>query len=205
MGGGGGGSDDGIAYQRQQEKQRQKRIREGMTKIDEVFGKFNDDFYDQRNKAYTDFATPQLEDQYSTQRDGLTFALARGGNLASSLSADKRSDLAKDFSLQKQNVLDQGLDYANQGRADVQQQKTSLVSLLQASADPDAAANLAQSQAINLSQRPAFSSLGQVLQNAAAGIGSYVDGRNTQNMINQVNQQYSSSASGKGSGRVSKS
>ena len=36
-GGGGGGSDDGVQYQREQEEARQARIREGMTRIDELF------------------------------------------------------------------------------------------------------------------------------------------------------------------------
>jgi len=102
-------------------------------------GGFGDDFFNQRAKAYQDFAMPQVENQYDDQRKALTFALARGGNLGSSLASNKSAELGKDYGLQRQAVIDKGQDYVNQGKADLASQKANAVSLLQASADPDAA------------------------------------------------------------------
>ena len=67
-GGGGGSGSDAAAQQQQQEQARQARIKAGNASIDKTFGQFDDNFYAGRSKAYTDWAQPQLEDQYANQR-----------------------------------------------------------------------------------------------------------------------------------------
>lgn len=200
--GGGGGGDDGTEYQREQEEKRQQRIKDGMARIDKVFSQFNDKFYDQRKTAYIDFATPQLEKQLQDQTDNLAYALARTGNLNSSMGIGRWSDLNTDYGLQQQAMIDRGMDYANQAKADVATQKSNLVSLLQASADPDAAVNVAQAQAASLSSMPAFDPLEPVVQNAAQGIGSYLAGQQYAALVDAVNQKYSKGAGWSGSGKV---
>lgn len=168
-------------------------------------GGFNDAFFDKRAQAYQDFALPQVQQQYGDQQKALTFALARGGNLRSSLSSDKNAELDKDFTLQKQAVIDTGRDYANQGRADMAQQKASAVSMLQATADPDAAYNVAQTSANQLSAMPAFTPLTGVVKNVASGLGTYLNNQSTAAAIAKAQQQtggYSLPSSWKGSGKV---
>lgn len=207
-GGGGGGGNDGVEYQRQQEEERQARIRQGMYQIDSIFdpsggtGGFNDAYYQKRSKAYKDFALPQLQDQFNDQQKSLTYALSRGGNLGSSVGAAKNADLAKDFALQKQAVNDTGQDYANKARADVADQKQNLISLLQASADPDATANLAQSQARNLSAMPAFSPLSPVISNVASGLGSYLMNQQTADAVKKAYSDSYSNPLSSNSGKV---
>ncbi|MBD9674947.1 hypothetical protein IB275_30500 [Pseudomonas sp. PDM21] len=163
---------------------------------------FDTSYFDQRNQAYQDYALPQLAQQYNDQNDALTFALARGGNLASSVGNQKRSDLTTDYGLQQQAIKDQGQEYANQARSDVEAQRSNLVSMLQASADPDATAALAQSQAASLSAMPNFSPLGQVLTNVASGLGSYLSNNATADAIKRYQNQSYSSSPNSSSGKV---
>lgn len=207
MSGGGGGGDDGVEYQREQETQRQNRIRDGMARIDGLFNSpgYSDEFFNHRARAYQDFALPQVQSQYADQQKALTFALARGGNIQSSLANDKNAELDKDFTLQKQAVIDTGRDYANQGRADLASQKASAVSLLQATADPDAAYNVAQQSASQLSAMPAFTPLNNVVKNVASGLGTYLMNQQTQDAINKAQQgqgAYQLPSNWKGSGTV---
>lgn len=282
MGGGGGGGNDGVDYQREQEEQRQARIRQGMGQIDNIFngvdvygpttakrvysdpyngtaagtyydangnpltftnqnqarnkrgvvdvrtpemglidtpgelyytnplegrtvthqGGFDDSYYNKRSQAYQDFALPQLQDQYKDQQKSLTYALSRGGNLGSSLAAAKTAELDKDYSLQQQNVYDTGQDYANKARAAVAEQKGNLVSLLQASADPDAVASMAQSQAANLSAMPNFSPLSPVISNVASGLGSYLTNQQTADAVKKAYSDTYSNSLNRTSGKV---
>jgi len=287
-GGGGGGSDDGVQYQREQEEARQARIREGMTRIDELFngkdiaatygtrmgervysdpwdgtapgtyydpqgkpytftatnqwrrkhgvlvgtpeygdvytpkelyktrpeqyeltparheGGFDDTVFNKRAQAYQDFALPQVEQQYADQQKALNYALARGGNLQSSLAANKSAELDKDYGLQRQAVVDKGQDYVNQGKADLASQKASAVSMLQATADPDAAYNVAAQSAQQLSQMPSFQPLDPVVKNVAAGLGTYLTNQQTADAIAKANAggSYSLPSSWSGSGKI---
>lgn len=166
-------------------------------------GGYDDAYYNKRATAYTDFALPQLQDQYTDQNKALTYALARGGNLGSSLAASKKGVLDKDYALQQQAVYDTGQDYANKARADVASSKQNLVSLLQASADPEATANLAQSQASTLSAMPAFSPLSPVISNVAGSLGTYLSNQQTADAIQKAysNSPYTNSLS-RSSGKV---
>lgn len=166
-------------------------------------GGFDDAFYNKRATAYNEFALPQLQDQYTDQKKALTYALARGGNLGSSLSAAKKGVLDKDYALQQQGIYDTGRDYANKARSDVAAQKQNMVSLLQASADPDAVANLAQSQAQNLSAMPSFSPLSPVISNVAGSLGTYLQNQQVSEAVRRANSNspYTNSLS-RSSGKV---
>ena len=149
-------------------------------------GGFGEDYYNKRATAYTDYAMPQLQDQYKDQSKQLTYALARGGNLGSSLAASKNADLTKDYALQQQSVYDTGQDYANKARSDVAAQRQNLVSILQASADPDAVATLAQSQAQSMSAMPNFSPLSPVISNVAGSLGTYLQNQQTADAVRKA-------------------
>jgi hypothetical protein len=167
-------------------------------------GGFDDAVFQKRAQAYQDYAMPQVEDQYKQQQKALTFALARGGNLGSSLASNKSAELDKDYGLQRQNVIDTGQDYVNQGKADLATQKANAVTLLNATADPDAAYSVAQTASQQLSAMPSFSPLQPVVKNVAAGLGTYLANSADAEAIAKAraNQPYSLSANWKGSGRV---
>lgn len=168
-----------------------------------IEGGFDDSVFNKRAQAYQDFALPQVQQQYEDQQKALNYALARGGNLQSSLAANKSAELDKDYGLQRQAVIDKGQDYVNQGKADLASQKASAVSMLQATADPDAAYNVAAQSAQQLSQMPSFTPLDPVVKNVAAGLGTYLTNQQTAEAIAKANGgAYSLPANWSGSSRV---
>lgn len=169
--------DDGSADIRKREEERQARIKQGMASIDSTFSQFDDPFFDRRRQAYVSYAMPQVENQYTDALTNLTAALARSGLMQSSVAARKGGDLTKQYSLQRQNVVDQGLDASTQARRDIENSRSGLVSDLYATADPAAAAAGAAARAKIATQQPSYSPLGMLFQNAASGLADYSEGR----------------------------
>lgn len=199
----GGGGDDGSDEARRREEERQARIRQGMASIDRTFSQFDDSFFDRRRDAYVAYAMPQVEDQYNDALSTLTAALARSGYgmLQSSVAADKSGNLRRDYSLQRQNVIDQGIDQATQARRDIENSRSALVTDLYATADPAAAAAGAQARAKIATQQPSYSPLGMLFQNVASGLADYAEGRAFNRAFNSGASNFNYGSSG-GSGRV---
>jgi hypothetical protein len=195
----GGGGDNGAAEARAREDARQASIRAGMGRIDEIFGKFNDEFYNSRRDAYTGYATPQLDDQWKKAQDDLTYALSRSGLLNSSVAAEKLGDARKQYDRQKQAIESTGMDYANQARGDVERNRSDVVAQLNGTADPDAAAAAALNRSNYLNATPAFQPLGLLFQNVAANIGGQMEARRADEAARGISLY---GAGGRGSGRV---
>ena len=183
-GGGGGGGGDGGA--REREEARQAAIRAGMGRIDDTFKQFDDDFFNKRTTAYVDYAMPQLDEQKAKALEALTYALARGPGVNSSVGAAKMADLEKQFIRQKQAIEGQGLQYANDARGDVERNRADLVSQLTASADPTAAANAANARAAMLQAMPNFTPLGQLFTDIAGTVGHYMEGARAKEIVDGV-------------------
>jgi hypothetical protein len=168
------GGDDGQAAQaRADEMQRQERIRSGTQRVDDIFKQnFNDDFYANRQKSFLDYATPQLEDQYGTARKQLTFALDRAGTSDSSIRAQKEGELQKLYDSKKQAVADQALSYKSQAQGSVEDARSNLVSMLNATGDAEGAANSAISRSQALSTPPTYSALGSLFTDFTSALGT---------------------------------
>lgn len=138
-------------------------------------GGFDDAFYNDRATAYDNFAMPQLEDQYSKAQDQLIYALARTGRLDSSTRGDKFANLARDYDLQKTNVIDKGVQYADQARQQVENARADLVSLNNATADPNAIAAQAALSASAMRSMPAFDPMAPLFQNVTDGLATEAD------------------------------
>jgi len=200
-GGGGGGGDNGAAEARQREQQRQARLSQGMSSINQAFSGFTDDFYNQRQQAYTDYAMPQLNRQYGDALDDLTFALARSGLLESSVAARKQGDLNEQFQLQRQGVVDEGARLANQARQDIASARSSVINDLYATENPAAAAAAAQARARIATQQPTFSPLGMLFQNVTSGLADWSENRAYSEGYKRGSQP-AGATSPSGSGRV---
>ena len=174
---GGGGGDNGAREAREREARRQAALAQGMRAIDQSFAGFTDDFYDQRKQAYIDYAMPQLNRQHGTATEDLTYALARSGLLESSVAARKQGDLAEQFQMQRQGIVDEGARLANQARQDVAQARSSVVSDLYATENPAAAAAAAQARARIATAQPTFSPLGMLFQNVTSGLADWSENR----------------------------
>jgi hypothetical protein len=139
--------DNSAEIARQQEAERQSRIQQGQSAIDNAFSNYNDDFYNQYQQDYLGYYKPQLEDQYADARKRLTLQLAKSGNLTSSTGANQFADLSKYYNTQQTGITNQALEAMKRFQGDVDSRKSSLYAENRASADPGNSASLAASAA----------------------------------------------------------
>lgn len=137
-----------------------------------TFGGFTEDFYKGREKAYSDFATPQLEDQLADARRQLAFSLARSGTLNSSIRADKEGQLAKEAGVARQGIADAALAQGNQARNAVEGARADLINTLTSTGDVDSAVRGALARSSALSAPTQFSPLGSLFANFTSGLGT---------------------------------
>lgn len=170
---GGGGGGDGGAAKREQE--RQQRISKGYRQIQSIFGGFDDAFYDDRAQSYTDYASPQLEDQYLKAQEALQFALARNGRLDSSTAAEQMADLEQKYGIQKTSIADRALGYANSARDAVNQSKSNLISINSNIADPSAITQQAQNAIVGLQAADTYEPLAPLFVNVGENLGTQAE------------------------------
>jgi len=170
---GGGASDRYANEQRAAEQQRQSRIRQGVGAIDKQFAGFDDNFFNNRSKAYLDFAAPQIDQQYRNSNRGLVYALARQGIGQSSEGNRRFGDLLEEQQLAQQGMVDKSLQVATDARKSIEDTRSGLVADLYATADPAAAAKNATARAAYLSTPQGFSPIGQLFASALDGLNTY--------------------------------
>jgi hypothetical protein len=179
---GGGGGDGGAAQARADEMARQARIKQGIGNVNERFEKFDKGFFDSRGQAYRNFATPQVNDQYKQVGDQLAFSLARTGLDQSSESARQQGVLMRDNALARQTLAEGATTEATKARQAVEDQRNSLISQVNMTADPEMAAQNALRSAGILEQQQAFNPVANLFANttgllsAAQNAGYYSGG-----------------------------
>lgn len=155
------GGDAGAGDARADAAARERRILRGLEKIDQKFAGFDQGFYDQRAKAYEDYALPELAGQYDTAKRGLAYAMANRGLLNSGAMDRESANLARLAEQQKQTVADTGIGQANELRTNIANDRSQLVSQLEASANPAEIGSLAQARAAQYQAPSSFGPVGQ--------------------------------------------
>lgn len=155
---------------REAEEARQARIRSGTASIDQTFSQFDNNFFDGIAKSYEDFARPQVEDQLSKAREQLTYNLARGGILDSSIRSNQSADLQREADIQFTNIADEGRKAATTARNSIEDARANLVATLQATADDTGTANAAINRAQALASEPTYSPIGQLFTDFSSGL-----------------------------------
>lgn len=154
--------DNSAAIARQQEEERQARIRQGQGQIDAAFAQYDQPFYDKASSTYLDYYNPQLEDQYAKARKNLIFDLGRSGLLESTAGADRFAELDKAKGTAAQQIAGGAQDYAQGLRNRVEQSKTSLYDLNSSAADPSSIGARINAATQDLSAPTTFSPLADV-------------------------------------------
>lgn len=178
-----------AALARREEQERQNRIRTGSHRINGLFdGTFDEPFFANRQQAFLDYATPQLDDQYGDTQRQLTYALTRSGLLDSSVRGEKVADLQKSYDINRQGIADQARQEANASRNAVEDARANLISMLNVTGDAQGATNAALARSTALSQPGTYSPLSQLFADFTGGLG-------TQAALERANY-YSGGASG---------
>lgn len=158
--------------QRADDEARKARIKDGMGQIDGIFGKFDDNFFNERAKAYSAYATPQLDRQLQDQKKNLIFALSRTGNLNSSAANEMNGKLVYDGDVARTGIANEGLNQANALRGQVENTRGNVVAELNATGDSTAAAQAALRNSVNLNTPQGYSPLGNMFANFAQTVGN---------------------------------
>ena len=169
---------------RLEEEERQTRIRTGKDLIDSAFSSYDDDFYNQRAQSYTDFAMPDLDQQFQDAAKQLRFALARRGATNSSSAINQRADMTDKYNEAKLSILDKGREYGNNTRSLLAAAKGDLLTQNQALADPTLMANSAATRIANATALPAYSPLGQIFLSGTDALATGV-GLNRRNQLKE--------------------
>jgi len=196
---GGGGNNSQPAYESaaEAEARRQAKVDAGLKRIEEVFGKYDQDFYDRSQDAYLDYYEPQLEDKYKKGLQDLKFALARGGRFGSSTEVDRKAKAAQDMGFQKQELASGAIQAADASEAAVNAAKKEMTNLNQINANPDLAASLSNQQAAILNQPPKFDPLLDVFGNITEGLAKREEIENRRKIRDQINLWEQGGGSGK--------
>jgi len=168
----GGGGDGGAAQARADETARQGRINEGVGNINSNFAKFDNAFFDQRAKDYSNYATPQVNQQYHQTANNLAYGLARGGQSNSSEAARQSGAFESENALARQQIADAATGQAQTARQDVENNRNSLINQLNATSNPSLAAAGSMREAATLAMRPGFSPIGNLFQNTSATLNA---------------------------------
>jgi hypothetical protein len=123
-------------------------------------GGYGEQFYKDRENAYLAYAMPRLAREHQSTSNNLTFALARQGLLHGSAQAEKQAALGRELSDKQREVADAAVNEGNALRAEVEQQRSSLINQLQAGGDPDLAASEAIRSTQNLGRPTGFAPIG---------------------------------------------
>jgi hypothetical protein len=157
---------------KQKEAERQARLTQGKTAIDDLFagGGFDDSFYNKYKGAELNYTLPQLQDQYAKQKEQTTYDLARAGTLRSTAAGKAQANL------ELQNATNEAAIRAKADadtaalRQGIQGEQQTAYNQLYATEDPAVAANSATSS-INAAQlsSPALTPLGDLFKPLVIG------------------------------------
>lgn len=123
---------------------------------------FDDNYYGGIRKAFTDFYLPQVDEQYDQAKRKLTYKFANTSNLDSSAGANNIANLFRDYNRERASIGDRALGAEKDLRSNVEQNRSELISQLQATADPEAAATSATARAKALATPSPYSPLGDL-------------------------------------------
>lgn len=179
---GGATGEDTAAQQfadeaRQIEAERQQKIAEGTGKVNEAFGQFDDDYFSGIQHAAEDYYLPDISRQFDRTMRQLPMRFATRD---SSAYAREAGLLEEDRARQEADYKGKALEYANNARATVEQNRGDLVQQVNAGAGVEQAADLAAKRAAAVSRPPTFSPIADLFTKFTANAANTAIARNLQ-------------------------
>lgn len=156
------GLSEGEKLALQQQQDRERRIGEGRTKIDEAFAQYDPSYYDRYKESITGAQMPQLESQFGDARGQLLAALAERGMLESTNGAQQVGKLQEVFTRTQTDLANEAGNAARDLQSQVEKQKSDLYALNEASADPSSVSAQAAGAARAVAAPSAVSDIGRV-------------------------------------------
>lgn len=161
---------------------------------------FGDEFYNKYRQSIMDYYTPQAQDQYNTARSKLGYALARAGQLDSSVATMDIADLAKQDAVNRAQIASGADTQTGALRTTIQQDEQSALNQLYSTEDPSVAANTAQNMIANANlTKPLLNPAGALFTPISVGVGNAISGfTNPTAYINPSSAATSSGSAGTG-------
>lgn len=157
------------------ENLRTARLDQGKGAIDTLFGadNFGDPFYNKYKQAEIDYTMPQLDTQYQTAKNNMTYDLARAGTLRSSAAGYAQGLLENQNAVNKAGVLAKADVDTAALRQSIASQQQQAYNQLYATEDPSVAANTAATSVGNAQlTQPNLTPLADAFKPVAIGLGS---------------------------------
>lgn len=161
----GGSGPDYAGLAAKAEKNRQAAITKGTAAINAAYAPFDQNFYNQRQQAYVDYAMPQIANQYRTAQNQIGFGLANRGLTQSGAANQQWSDLARTNIQARQQASDTGRSQAQQLQQAISQSQNNLLNQLYQAADPAQAQSGAIATAAQFSQPSVFTPVANTFTN----------------------------------------
>jgi hypothetical protein len=195
--------DNSAELAAQQAAQRQAQITQGQGAIDSAFSKFDDNYFNEYNKAYTANYDPQVDEQFGIAQKNLKYNVARRGMLDSTNAIDLNDRLNNSYGQQRQQIAADAIGATNNLKNAVQGQKSQLYALNESAADPTLAASNATAAAGTIPNTPQYSVLGDLFSGLVNAGTGYAAGQSRNNpYITSGRAPGGYLPTGNGSGRV---
>ena len=184
---------------RDQEAERQANITRGRTNIDNAFGRFDNNYYQNFADNYLGYYFPQIEEQYGNAEGKSRASLVNRGMDESTVAGGVFSNLLRERSRARTDVANNAASATQGLRGNVERTKTDLYNLNESAADPAAANTRASAEATALVAPPTVSPLGQIF--SAAMAPAFYGAQSYRNRM-PAGSNYQSPFGGSGSGTV---
>jgi hypothetical protein len=183
MGCGGGATDPSVALNKQQVTQ-ENNTNQAIAGVNSAFAGFDPAFYQKVQDSYTNWALPQLQNQYQTANSSLGYKLAGQGLLDSSAATQGQNALSSAMTQNQNQIANNAVAQSQALQQTVGQEKSNLIGQAQTATDPSSFAQSATAMAAGTQAPSTFAPLGSMFANFG---NQYLANQNS-NSYNQLAQ-----------------
>ena len=140
----------------------QAQLQQGTDAVNSAFSDFTPSFYQQAAQDYTNYATPQVDQQYQNTKNNLTYALARNGLTSSGAGVQRNNSLNQQLNTNLSDIANTAQDQSNTLETNVNNQKNQLMSQVEAGAQPGQIATQAAAATSSLRAPTALPAVGNM-------------------------------------------